>query len=241
MAEQQEQQPSLTTPHPQHHQYPKYTEEWYRHVCGSPIRALPTYEELEAQYKSSAGPSACTSSSQQRKQNPSLGEKGYAEVLPIEVDGQKRDFWGLKRYFEKERLERQRSAPPAPHPSSQNMLSYRTGHAGRHYGVPWRNELPTPRERQNYFASEAQRRGSLVLDLDENVQDEEWCTVKCLCHMTDCNEGILFCDDCGTWQHIECYYPGQAELKRNIGHRCADCKPKPLNRVESEEWEMVDV
>jgi hypothetical protein len=51
--------------------------------------------------------------------------------------------------------------------------------------------------------------------------------IKCICTCGDDDGNTVYCDNCETWQHIECYYPNQnvPEL-----HRCADCEPRPLDR-----------
>lgn len=211
--------------------YPQGTEEWYRHFWGR-ASALPTYEMLELQDESSfehpaSGPSAPESSSQKQQ------EKDDEEPPSMEKNDQKRDFWGLKCHFEKERLRSQ----PAPQPRKLKIVSY---HQGNHYAVPLRNEFQTAREVQ---AMAARRRSSLVLDDDE---DKEWITVKCTCSRTSDDGNMVYCEDCDTWQHMKCYYPGQAQAnrmaegERALEHCCADCKPRPLERVESERWELVN-
>jgi hypothetical protein len=56
--------------------------------------------------------------------------------------------------------------------------------------------------------------------------------VKCICTYGDGDGNIVCCDNCETWQHIECYYPNQnvPEL-----HLCADCEPRPLDRKAATE------
>jgi len=56
---------------------------------------------------------------------------------------------------------------------------------------------------------------------------EEGHPIKCICTYRGGDGNVVYCDNCETWQHIECYYPNQnvPEL-----HRCADCEPRPLDR-----------
>jgi uncharacterized protein len=61
---------------------------------------------------------------------------------------------------------------------------------------------------------------------DTNVPEEEDYTIKCICTYEDDDGNTVFCENCETWQHIECYYPGGnvPEL-----HFCADCRPRSLD------------
>jgi hypothetical protein len=56
--------------------------------------------------------------------------------------------------------------------------------------------------------------------------------IKCICTYGDGEVNIVCCENCETWQHIECYYPNQnvPEL-----HLCADCDPRPLDRKAATE------
>jgi hypothetical protein len=42
---------------------------------------------------------------------------------------------------------------------------------------------------------------------DTNPLEEEDYTIKCICNYTDDDGNTVFCENCQTWQHIECYYP----------------------------------
>jgi hypothetical protein len=67
--------------------------------------------------------------------------------------------------------------------------------------------------------------------------DEEPYTIKCICDYRDDDGNTIYCETCDTWQHIECFYPGQvaAASKAEFDHSCADCKPRPLDRRHATE------
>ncbi|KAK0102755.1 hypothetical protein ONS95_006352 [Cadophora gregata] len=59
---------------------------------------------------------------------------------------------------------------------------------------------------------------------------EEPYTIKCICDYLDDDGYTIYCETCDTWQHIECFYPGQVDeaSAEEFDHSCADCKPRPL-------------
>ncbi|RMZ75484.1 hypothetical protein DV738_g5454, partial [Chaetothyriales sp. CBS 135597] len=56
----------------------------------------------------------------------------------------------------------------------------------------------------------AQLNGALS---DNNGQEEEEYTIKCICSYLDDDGNTVYCPKCDTWQHIECFYPSK-KLKR---------------------------
>lgn len=85
---------------------------------------------------------------------------------------------------------------------------------------------------------------------EEPVEDF---TIKCICGQLDAEQHSVYCENCDTWQHTECYYidattgviPTTEEL-RDIEHLCVDCKPRNLDvkgaidrqRARQEEFEF---
>ncbi|CZT49052.1 related to SET3 SET3 complex includes two histone deacetylases, Hos2 and Hst1, and is a meiotic-specific repressor of the sporulation gene program [Rhynchosporium secalis] len=63
----------------------------------------------------------------------------------------------------------------------------------------------------------------------ESAEEEPY-TIKCICDYRDDDGNTIYCEKCDTWQHIECFYPGQVDdaSKEEFDHSCADCKPRPL-------------
>jgi len=57
-------------------------------------------------------------------------------------------------------------------------------------------------------------------------------TIKCICGLSNDDGNTVYCETCDTWQHIECFYPGQvADVSReDFHHSCADCKPRALDQ-----------
>jgi hypothetical protein len=56
------------------------------------------------------------------------------------------------------------------------------------------------------------------------VEDDS--TIKCICGYNDDDGNTVFCEDCNTWQHIECYYPN---TDIPDVHQCVDCKPRSID------------
>ena len=61
-------------------------------------------------------------------------------------------------------------------------------------------------------------------------------TIKCICGFNEDDGNTVYCENCDTWQHTECYYidengvvPTNDDLKTKE-HFCADCRERPLDR-----------
>ncbi len=67
---------------------------------------------------------------------------------------------------------------------------------------------------------------------DNNLQEEEEYTIKCICIYADDDGNTVYCPKCDTWQHIECYYHGK---KVPDEHFCADCFPRDLDAKKATE------
>ena len=67
---------------------------------------------------------------------------------------------------------------------------------------------------------------------DNNIQEEEEYTIKCICVYADDDGNTVYCPKCDTWQHIECYYHGK---KVPDEHFCADCFPRDLDAKKATE------
>lgn len=63
------------------------------------------------------------------------------------------------------------------------------------------------------------------------VDDEDPYTMRCICEYKDDDGNTIYCEQCDTWQHTECYYPGRvSEASRaDFQHACVQCKPRDLN------------
>ncbi|KAI0132700.1 PHD-finger domain-containing protein [Xylariales sp. AK1849] len=64
----------------------------------------------------------------------------------------------------------------------------------------------------------------------ETVEEEPY-TIKCICTFSDDDGNTIYCEQCDTWQHIECYYPHniQDAYREDFAHSCSECKPRPLD------------
>lgn len=60
--------------------------------------------------------------------------------------------------------------------------------------------------------------------------DEEPYTIKCICGYADDDGNTVLCEQCNTWQHIECYYP---ESVVPDVHNCVDCSPRVLDATSA--------
>jgi hypothetical protein len=73
--------------------------------------------------------------------------------------------------------------------------------------------------------------GDALPPMLDSAGDEEPYTIKCICEYNDDDGNTIYCEQCDTWQHTECYYPGRiSEASRaDFQHACVDCKPRDLN------------
>ncbi|KAI1297957.1 hypothetical protein F5Y03DRAFT_275603 [Xylaria venustula] len=71
--------------------------------------------------------------------------------------------------------------------------------------------------------------------------EEEPYTIKCICDFTDDDGNTIYCENCDTWQHIECYYPyNMSEVHReDFNHFCVDCSPRPVDRQRANERQIL--
>lgn len=62
-------------------------------------------------------------------------------------------------------------------------------------------------------------------------------SIQCICNYPDDDGNTIFCEECKTWQHIACYYPGRENeaLEEEFRHSCADCEPRQLDRYRAAE------
>ena len=67
---------------------------------------------------------------------------------------------------------------------------------------------------------------------DLNLPDDEDGTIRCICGFAEDDGNTVFCEECKTWQHIECYYPSQ--LVPEI-HFCSDCDSRDLDIKRAKE------
>lgn len=65
--------------------------------------------------------------------------------------------------------------------------------------------------------------GTLV---PEGEAELEPYTIKCTCHFEQDDGATVLCEECDTWQHIECYYPTKVVPEVHI---CADCQPRAVD------------
>ena len=61
-------------------------------------------------------------------------------------------------------------------------------------------------------------------------------TIKCICGFKNEDQGSIYCENCDTWQHTECYYiKADGSVPTNVAsddfeHLCVDCQPRPVDR-----------
>ncbi|KAI9662907.1 MAG: hypothetical protein M1821_007954 [Bathelium mastoideum] len=61
-------------------------------------------------------------------------------------------------------------------------------------------------------------------------EDEEDYTIKCICGYFEDDGHTVYCEDCDTWQHVQCYYNDD---KPPEVHKCVDCDPRPVDTKRS--------
>ena len=63
---------------------------------------------------------------------------------------------------------------------------------------------------------------------------EETYKIKCICGFDADDGNTVLCDQCDTWQHIECYYFNRIETDTfdlsSVEHLCADCSPRHYDK-----------
>ncbi|KAI9732662.1 MAG: hypothetical protein M1834_003999 [Cirrosporium novae-zelandiae] len=60
-------------------------------------------------------------------------------------------------------------------------------------------------------------------------EEDEDGSIKCICGYQDDDGLTVFCEQCKTWQHIGCYYPGATAATVPEIHYCSDCVPMPVD------------
>lgn len=71
--------------------------------------------------------------------------------------------------------------------------------------------------------------------------EEEPYTIKCICNFIDDDGNTIYCEQCDTWQHIECYYPNNTQdpYREDFAHSCIECKPRLLDRHSAVERQRL--
>ncbi|PSS02098.1 hypothetical protein BD289DRAFT_360195 [Coniella lustricola] len=89
--------------------------------------------------------------------------------------------------------------------------------------------LPAPSSHTIYPVDTATSKDATVEVKTEKIED----SIQCICNYAGDDGNTIFCEDCKTWQHIACYYPGQEKqaLEEEFQHSCADCEPRQLDRA----------
>lgn len=87
------------------------------------------------------------------------------------------------------------------------------------------------------FPYEKQSPNDAGLKVKPKKEEESDGSIQCICQYPDDDGNTIFCEECNTWQHIACYYPGrETEVSEDqFAHSCADCKPRELDRQKAHE------
>ncbi|KAF2236932.1 hypothetical protein EV356DRAFT_530447 [Viridothelium virens] len=67
--------------------------------------------------------------------------------------------------------------------------------------------------------------GAPPVGLTQEDEEEDY-TIKCICGYIEDDGHTVYCDDCDTWQHVQCYYNNE---KPPEVHRCVECDPRPVD------------
>ncbi|MCJ1291935.1 hypothetical protein MMC34_003485 [Xylographa carneopallida] len=65
-----------------------------------------------------------------------------------------------------------------------------------------------------------------LLNPSLNGLEEEDYTIKCICGYQEDDGNTVFCEQCNTWQHVDCYYYKKDPPGDDDEHGCADCTPE---------------
>lgn len=84
---------------------------------------------------------------------------------------------------------------------------------------------------QTTFNSTPSNSTNDALPIIESTEEEPY-TIRCICDFSDDDGNTIYCENCETWQHIECYYPGRVDdaSREEFDHICAVCKPRDIDR-----------
>ncbi|MCJ1314865.1 hypothetical protein MMC15_000179 [Xylographa vitiligo] len=63
----------------------------------------------------------------------------------------------------------------------------------------------------------------VLLNPTLNGLEEEDYTIKCICGYQEDDGNTVFCEQCNTWQHVDCYYYKKDPPGDDDEHGCADC------------------
>lgn len=87
------------------------------------------------------------------------------------------------------------------------------------------------------FSFDKQSAKDAGLKIKPKKEEEADGSIRCICTYSDDDGNTIFCEECKTWQHIACYYPGrETEVAEDqFAHSCADCKPRELDRQRAHE------
>ena len=67
-------------------------------------------------------------------------------------------------------------------------------------------------------------------------EEDEPYTIKCICNFQEDDGNTVLCENCDTWQHIECYYHGSRVPDI---HNCVDCEPRSLDHKHATERQKL--
>ncbi|MCJ1335591.1 hypothetical protein MMC09_000863 [Bachmanniomyces sp. S44760] len=73
------------------------------------------------------------------------------------------------------------------------------------------------------------------------AEEEEEYTIKCICDYQEDDGHTVICEECQTWQHVDCYYSkgdGRPATVPDI-HNCNDCEPRSLDGARAIEIQRV--
>ncbi|KAI9821894.1 MAG: hypothetical protein M1827_002476 [Pycnora praestabilis] len=73
---------------------------------------------------------------------------------------------------------------------------------------------------RDVFEAEECKRMTMESNSAPTPTEAEMYTIKCLCGNSEDDGNTVRCEECDTWQHIECYYPN---AKVSEVHNCIDC------------------
>ncbi|MCJ1411127.1 hypothetical protein MMC19_005215 [Ptychographa xylographoides] len=73
------------------------------------------------------------------------------------------------------------------------------------------------------YVTEASRLDTILNSA--NAEEEEDYTIKCICGFREDDGKTVYCEECGTWQHMDCYYHKEREPGPDDVHNCEECGP----------------
>lgn len=104
------------------------------------------------------------------------------------------------------------------------------------HSVPRVTLKPTPRPRSTLLKESPAENPTADQSIIVGLSSDDDHSVQCICKFYGDVATTVQCEECETWQHIACYYPGREEEARedHFTHVCVNCQPERHQALDRE-------